>query len=137
MIQNISISNFKSFGNDVRLSLSPFSVFVGPNAAGKSNLVNAFLFIQDCLNEGIGPAVTRQYGWTNLRCRRRRSSSVSFALSGQSSDDEFKLKVGKKELTFSRPCFEYGFSLSPQDDDYIVTAESARLSSCPLRKGQS
>jgi predicted ATPase len=136
MIHNIGISNFKSFGNDVCLPLAPFSVFVGPNAAGKSNLVNAFLFIQDCLNEGIGPAVTRQYGWANLRCRRRRNSSVSFALSGQPSDDEFKLKVGKKELAFSQPCFEYSFSFSRQDDNYIVTSESAQLSACPLRKGQ-
>jgi predicted ATPase len=137
MIQNIGINNFKSFGDDTLLPLVPFSVFVGPNAAGKSNLVDAFRFVQDCLGEGIGPAVTRRYGWANLRCRRRRSTSVSFTFSGVSLDDTLRLKVGKKELTFSHPCFSYSFTFAHQDDDYAVTAESARLSACPMEKDQT
>jgi len=136
MIKSISISNFKSFGNGTPLQLAPFSVFVGPNAAGKSNLVDAFRFVQDCLSEGIGPAVTRRYGWANLRCRRRRSTTVSFRFSGASFDDEWSLKVGEKELTFSHPCFDYNFSFSHRDDDYTITSELARLFACPLEKGQ-
>jgi AAA15 family ATPase/GTPase len=53
MIKSISISNFKSFGDGTPLTLAPFSVFVGPNAAGKSNLVDAFRFVQDCLSEHL------------------------------------------------------------------------------------
>ena len=132
MIQTISISNFKSFGDGALPPLAPFSVFIGPNAAGKSNLVDAFRFVQDCLREGIGSAVTKRYGWANLRCRRRYSTTVSFRFSGAPADDELKLKAGDKPLEFSHLCFEYSFSFLYQGNDYTITSELARLSACPL-----
>lgn len=136
MIQSIRISNFKSFGDGGSLLLAPFSVFVGPNGAGKSNLVDAFRFVQDCLSDGIRPAVTRRYGWPNLRCRRRRRTAVMFELSGMSSDDELRLEVGERELSFCDPCFKYSFRFSHHEDDYTVTSESAQLSACLAEKGQ-
>jgi predicted ATPase len=137
MIRKMHISNFKSFGDGEPLALAPFSVFVGPNGAGKSNLVDAFRFVQDCLSEGIASAVTRRYGWVNLCCRRRRSTNVSFLFSGALADDQLRLDVGKKELTFSHPCFDYSFTFIHQDDDYIVTSESAQLFACPLEQDQA
>ncbi|MDP8237652.1 MAG: AAA family ATPase [Candidatus Hatepunaea meridiana] len=44
MIQSIHLENFKSF-KDATLELGPFSVLVGANAAGKSNLIDAFKFL--------------------------------------------------------------------------------------------
>ena len=130
MIRTASISNFKSFGDGTAVALAPFSVFVGPNAAGKSNLVDAFRFVQDCLGEGIASAVTKRYGWSNLRCRRRRSKTVSFSLAGAPADEELNVEAGGKALTFLQPRFEFSFSFSHQNEDFATIAESARLVAC-------
>ncbi len=44
MIKNIHLENFKSF-KDATLELGQFSVLVGANATGKSNLLDAFRFL--------------------------------------------------------------------------------------------
>ena len=52
MIESIRLKRFKSF-QDATLELGPFTVLIGANAAGKSNLRDAFLFLH-----GIGRGYT-------------------------------------------------------------------------------
>lgn len=40
MIRRVKITNYKSL-RDIEIHLSPLTVFIGPNAAGKSNLFDA------------------------------------------------------------------------------------------------
>jgi len=56
MIESLNLTNFKNF-KDARLTLGPFSVLIGANAAGKSNVRDAFLFLH-----GIG----RGYGLADI-----------------------------------------------------------------------
>jgi AAA15 family ATPase/GTPase len=44
MIHAIRIQNYKSF-RDVSLTLRPVSVLIGPNNAGKSNFLQALVFL--------------------------------------------------------------------------------------------
>ena len=60
-ISRIRLSNFKSF-QEIDIGLRPFNVVIGPNASGKSNLVQAFRFIRDIYMNGLENAVSMQGG---------------------------------------------------------------------------
>ncbi len=130
MIKSISISNYKSFG-DVSLELSPFSVFIGPNAAGKTNLIDAFRFIQESVDgDHIFNVARRRLGWHGIRCQKKNEQIVSFALTGVYSGD-FKISFKELENAFAPPSFQYSFSFRHEEliDEYIVTDEQAEIRS--------
>ena len=59
MIRRIHIHRYKSL-RDVKVALKPLSVLFGPNAAGKSNFIDAFLLLSRVagtrsLNEAFEP----------------------------------------------------------------------------------
>ena len=60
-IKELSIQNFKSIEN-AQIDFSPLSIVVGANAAGKSNLINVFRFIEDILVDGLENAIALQGG---------------------------------------------------------------------------
>lgn len=66
MIRNIKLTNFKSF-RKLDLTLGNFNVFVGANAAGKSNILQALKFISDTAKHGLENAVAIQGGFKFLR----------------------------------------------------------------------
>ena len=45
MITSLRLKNFKNFADET-LKLGPFTVIVGANASGKSNIRDAFRFLQ-------------------------------------------------------------------------------------------
>lgn len=45
MLETLSVQGFKSFRDQVRLKLAPLTVIFGPNAAGKSNLIDALMLL--------------------------------------------------------------------------------------------
>ena len=54
MITKFSIQNFKSIGEPgVDLKLSPITVLVGPNNAGKSSILEAFAFFSQSRGSSI------------------------------------------------------------------------------------
>ena len=57
MINRIRIKNFKSL-KDVDLALGPLNVLVGPNMGGKSNILDAFFFLQQFLTPQAGIEVS-------------------------------------------------------------------------------
>ncbi len=128
MIERVSIRNFKSFGEPTDLDLGSFCVFIGPNAAGKSNLMDVFRFLRDSLAEGLEMAVARRLGWKSLRCRKRKDRHVSFSIYGKPRDS-LSIKLGKRRaVEFSSPRFEYHLVF---DADLQVTSEKAFLFAYP------
>ena len=69
MITSIRLKNFKNFADET-LRVGPFTVLVGANASGKSNIRDAFRFLH-----GIGRGYTlteifggkREAGWEPIR----------------------------------------------------------------------
>ena len=55
-ITKLTIENFKSFAR-VEVDFSRFNVIVGPNAAGKSNLIEVIAFLKDIVEHGLEDAV--------------------------------------------------------------------------------
>ena len=59
MITRIEVLNYKCL-QDIRQDVSPLQVLVGPNASGKSTLLDVLRFIRDLFNEGTLEPVIRQ-----------------------------------------------------------------------------
>ena len=60
-IHELKIEGFKSIGTITLKKPNPFSVFVGPNAAGKSNIFEALEFFELC-NNAIPQQVIEVFG---------------------------------------------------------------------------
>lgn len=56
MLTKLRVKNYKSL-EDVAIPLRPLTVFVGPNNAGKSNILDCLLFLRELLELGP-PSVT-------------------------------------------------------------------------------
>ncbi len=57
----LSVRNYKSL-RDVSVQLGPLNVLVGPNASGKSNLLDVIQFLGDSVREDLGPALEKRGG---------------------------------------------------------------------------
>ncbi|MBF2753934.1 MAG: AAA family ATPase [Gammaproteobacteria bacterium AqS3] len=107
MLKRIHIKGYKSL-RDVEMELKPLTVLVGPNAAGKSNFLDALqllsrLAISFSLKDAFAPP-----------CRGKPLESFSF------SDDGLRGLRNQDSVSFS---MEVDFTLS----DFIVDAVSNRI----------
>lgn len=53
MIKRLKVSRFRSLGKDVTVDFGPLTVLVGQNGAGKSNTIDALVFLADCMQLGL------------------------------------------------------------------------------------
>ena len=112
MITHLSISNYRSIGEDLDLSLGPLTALVGPNGSGKSNITDAFRFLADTLRMGLDAAVTKRQGFPTLR---RWSAGRPFNV---------RLEVTMKER--EGPYGKYVIELGSAKDGYRVKREYAQ-----------
>lgn len=62
MIERLSVSNYRSLGENVTIELGRLTTLVGPNGSGKSNVVDALRFVADAMQMGLSGAVTHRHG---------------------------------------------------------------------------
>jgi predicted ATPase len=107
MIKRLSVSNYRSLGENIVVEFGGFTVFVGQNGSGKSNVVDALRFVSDSMHMGLSGAVTHRHGigavrrWSgghpyNVSIRLDLTiggipAYYSFELRGDSSE-EYKVK---------------------------------------------
>lgn len=89
--KHLILSNWRNFAS-VDVSLVPRMFLVGPNASGKSNLLDVFRFLRDIAKPGGGfqKAVIDRGGVSSLRClaARKYSNIIVEVQAGSSSDIE-------------------------------------------------
>jgi predicted ATPase len=78
-ITSVSLKNYKSIAS-ARVSLSPLTVLVGRNGAGKSNFVEALWLLSDALQSTLDHAIRQHGGIADVR-RRSGGHPTHFGIS--------------------------------------------------------
>ncbi|MBN2532378.1 MAG: AAA family ATPase [Spirochaetales bacterium] len=101
-ISRIKLTNWKNFTN-IDVPLSERTFIVGPNAVGKSNLLDVFRFMRDIARDGGGlqEAVKQRGGLSKMRCLYARAPKT---------DVEIELHVSEYEAT--EPTWQYALGLT-------------------------
>ena len=95
----VHLENWRNF-SDVDVEMSPRVFVVGPNAAGKSNFLDAFRFLHDIVSVGGGleEAVRKRQGVSKLRALTARKASdivLKVNLNGPNGDTwQYELALG-------------------------------------------
>ncbi len=84
MLRKLKVKNYKSL-EDLTLPLRPLTVFVGPNNAGKSNILDCLLFLRE-LGEQGEPAVHSRGGFQQIVWGGELKRKIEIELDGQVSD---------------------------------------------------
>jgi predicted ATPase len=81
MIERVKIRGYRSL-YDLEFTPRPLSVLVGPNNAGKSNVIEAISFLSDVYRRDLKTAVDDRGGFDEIRWRRSAGpeGSVAFVL---------------------------------------------------------
>lgn len=103
-LMSLSVRNFRSL-REVHLELGPINVLVGPNAAGKSNVLDVLAFLGDASGSDLQPALERRGGFERVRFRGKAKGrrAVEIRLEAQltkfsspSAPDEYSLSFDFK-----------------------------------------
>jgi predicted ATPase len=99
MIKTLRVLNYLSL-RDVNLELSARNVLIGPNMAGKSNLVNCFQFLSQVAISGLMRAFQDRGGFSEVVWKGGDESRISFQLTGEViSTDKGTPKAYEYELS--------------------------------------
>ncbi|MFI9599377.1 AAA family ATPase [Streptomyces sp. NPDC052043] len=103
-ILGLTVRNFRTL-TDVKLPLGSLTVLSGPNAAGKSNVLQSLEFLGDVAETGIEAALEKRGGFDVLAFRGGRSpvSRISVGVEGLWSDFASEDAPDRYELSISRP----------------------------------
>lgn len=103
-ILGLTVRNFRTL-TDVKLPLGPLTVLSGPNAAGKSNVLQSLEFLGDVAETGVEQALERRGGFDVLAFRggRRPVSRITVGVEGIWSDFASEEAPDRYELSVSRP----------------------------------
>lgn len=107
-IQELHVSNFKTFKNLDLTDINNFSVFIGSNSSGKSNFIQIFRFLKDISRNGLRNAVSLQGGIDYLKNMRLGEKDISIRIV---YDPGLQLKRKKGALNIRYTKFTYGFDL--------------------------
>lgn len=85
--RRITIRNYRALAN-VDLELRPINVFFGPNAAGKSTLLDSLWFVRDCAVRGCDTASSN------------RSHGIGLLWDGAGEDERLSITLGTGAVSY-------------------------------------
>lgn len=102
-ISGLRLVNWKNF-TDVEITLSERTFIVGPNASGKSNLLDAVRFLRDVAREGGGlqEAVKIRGGLSKIRCLSARAPKTDVEINVQISNAESAVPIWRYSLCLTQ-----------------------------------
>ena len=104
VISHLKLKNWRNFTN-VDVALQKRQFMVGPNASGKSNLLDVFRFLHDIAKRrggGLQEAIEKRGGLSKIRClsaRRDPEITISVSISDAVSDKppKWRYEIGIKQ----------------------------------------
>jgi predicted ATPase len=97
MIKRLRVENFRSLKElDLRPGLT--NVLVGPNAAGKSNIVDVLKFLTDVASQGLGRALTNRQGYHEVVWKGKDTGPIRIALEAEIHLGPGKLRQAEYEI---------------------------------------
>lgn len=95
-ISGLHIENWRNFSN-VEVPLQSRCFLIGPNASGKSNLLDSMRFLRDIASDGLDKAVEKRGGISKIRSlSARRQNKIRIEcelLDGQGASWTYRLEV--------------------------------------------
>ena len=73
MITRLELKAWRNFHKSVALDLQARAFFIGPNAVGKSNVLDALRFLRDVASDGLAKAVNKRGGMREIKARNSRN----------------------------------------------------------------
>ena len=89
-ITRIRAKNYRSI-RELDLELGPLTVLVGPNASGKSNVLDVLRFLRDMFYHDLDTAVSRRDGIDSIRHQSRRDGVSDVELGFSATSEGFSL----------------------------------------------
>lgn len=132
MLTQLRVKNYKSL-EDVTIPLRPLTVFVGPNNAGKSNVLDCLLFLRELLEQGP-PSVHSRGGFRYLVWGGDLKRQIEIALNAQIRD-----------ASGSEHSITYQVEIAGGPKHYVISSEicsmyidgeERRLLGFPIEQGQ-
>ncbi|MCE5249899.1 AAA family ATPase [bacterium] len=112
IISRVLLRNWKNF-LDVDVALGDRVFIVGPNASGKSNFLDAFLFLRDIATNGFIKAIENRGGISKIRCLSARRYP------------EIYIEIHLSELKEQEPFWKYAIGIRQRkgggNEPYIST----------------
>lgn len=96
IIRELWAKNFRNL-KDVKIELGPLTVLVGPNASGKSNIVDVLRFVADALRMDLDAAITTRHGIGAIRRWskwRPYDVTIGLRVEGAESSLEYEFVLG-------------------------------------------
>ncbi|MCP4149127.1 MAG: AAA family ATPase, partial [bacterium] len=123
MITLIEAKNFRCL-RYIRQPLGPFHVLVGPNASGKTTFLDVIAFLGRLVSGGLEAAIQeRTWNFMDLLWGRE-GDGFELALEVAIPRDRRK-KLG--EQTFDTVRYEVALGIDPENEEYIIKAETVLL----------
>lgn len=119
---HLYLENWRNFAR-VDVELAPRVFLVGPNASGKSNLLDVFRFLHDLVSVGGGfqAAVRKRRGVSRLRClaaRRYPEIAIKVSLGSENASPAWEYELRFTQDNLQRPIIR---------KERVVREESVRL----------
>ena len=116
LISNLKLKNWRNF-TKVDVALQKRQFIVGPNASGKSNLLDAFRFLHDIAKQrggGLQEAIEKRGGISKIRCLSARKDpeiaigvSISDSVNGEIPKWRYEIGIKQERGGKRRPCVSY------------------------------
>lgn len=116
LIHNLRLKNWRNFTH-VNVDLQKRQFIVGPNASGKSNLLDAFRFLHDIAKQrggGLQEAIGKRGGISKIRClsaRRDPEISIGVSITDSETDEhpkwQYEIGIKQEQSGYRKPYVSY------------------------------